>query len=41
MKAAPFEYCPVGSVEEAVALLAEDEGAKVLAGGQSLVPLMA
>ncbi|HZV52877.1 MAG TPA: xanthine dehydrogenase family protein subunit M [Candidatus Dormibacteraeota bacterium] len=41
MKAAPFEYCPAASLDEAVALLAGDEDAKVLAGGQSLVPLMA
>lgn len=41
MKPAPFEYRTVGSVEEAVNLLAEHgEEAKVIAGGQSLVPLM-
>ncbi len=42
MKPAPFEYVRAGSVEEAVDALAEaGEGAKVLAGGQSLVPLLA
>jgi len=36
-----FEYVAVGTVEEAVGLLAEHrEEAKVLAGGQSLVPLL-
>ncbi|MBO0702979.1 MAG: FAD binding domain-containing protein [Candidatus Dormibacteraeota bacterium] len=42
MKPAPFEYLRAGSVEEAVSALAESRGeAKVLAGGQSLVPLLA
>jgi CO/xanthine dehydrogenase FAD-binding subunit len=41
MKPAPFDYARPESVEEAVALLAEHGGeAKVLAGGQSLVPLL-
>jgi CO/xanthine dehydrogenase FAD-binding subunit len=41
MKPAPFEYFAPGSVEEAVAILARYDGeAKVLAGGQSLVPLL-
>ena len=42
MKCAPFEYVRAGSVEEAVATLGQagDEG-KVLAGGQSLVPVLA
>ena len=41
MKPAPFEYhCP-RTVDEGTALLAEyGDDAKVLAGGQSLVPLM-
>lgn len=41
MKPAPFEYVAPGTVEEAVALLAQhgDEG-KLLSGGQSLVPLL-
>src|SRR5579875_3411800 len=41
MKPAPFEYHAPRSVEEALALLAQyGDEAKVLAGGQSLVPLM-
>ena len=41
MKPPPFEYSAAGSVEEAVDLLAEHgEDAKVLAGGQSLIPLL-
>ena len=41
MKASAFEYVRVSSVEEAVAQLAElGDEAKVLAGGQSLVPLL-
>jgi carbon-monoxide dehydrogenase medium subunit len=42
VKPAAFEYLAPRSVEEAVALLAErGEDAKVIAGGQSLVPMMA
>jgi CO/xanthine dehydrogenase FAD-binding subunit len=41
MKPPRFEYLAPGSLEEALALLAEHgDGAKVLAGGQSLVPLL-
>ena len=36
---AAFDYRRAGTVDEALALLADD-GAKVLAGGQSLLPLM-
>jgi carbon-monoxide dehydrogenase medium subunit len=39
VKPPPFEYVGAGSVEKAVAALAGGE-AKVLAGGQSLVPLL-
>ena len=39
MKPAPFEYVVARSVEEALEALAE-EGARVLAGGQSLMPLL-
>jgi carbon-monoxide dehydrogenase medium subunit len=39
VKPAPFDYHRAGSTEEAVRLLAQT-GGKVLAGGQSLVPLM-
>jgi len=42
MKAAPFEYTRAGSLAEACALLSEHGGdAKLIAGGQSLVPMMA
>ena len=42
MKPAPFEYHAPQTVEEALSLLAErGEDAKVLAGGQSLVPMLA
>jgi carbon-monoxide dehydrogenase medium subunit len=41
VKPPPFEYHAATSVDEAVALLAEyGDDAKVLAGGQSLVPLL-
>jgi carbon-monoxide dehydrogenase medium subunit len=40
VKPAPFGYHRPGSVTEAVAALVDDPGAKVLAGGQSLVPLL-
>src|SRR2546428_3671138 len=41
MKPAPFEYLAPRTVPEAVSLLARHgEEAKLLAGGQSLVPLM-
>ena len=41
MKPAPFDYVRPESVEEAVALLANRAGdAKILAGGQSLAPLL-
>jgi carbon-monoxide dehydrogenase medium subunit/6-hydroxypseudooxynicotine dehydrogenase subunit alpha len=38
MKPPPFEYVRAGSVDEAVAAL--DEDAKILAGGQSLLPAL-
>ena len=37
---APFEYERAGSVDEAIALLDQNEDAKILAGGHSLLPLM-
>ena len=41
VKPAPFSYYRTRSVPETVALLAElGDGAKILAGGQSLVPMM-
>ena len=42
MKLPPFEYACPSSLSEAVALLAAHDGeAKAIAGGQSLVPMMA
>lgn len=41
MKVPPVDYVRVLSVEEAVDALGSDEDAKVLAGGQSLIPLLA
>jgi carbon-monoxide dehydrogenase medium subunit len=42
MKPAPFEYAAPATVEEAVALLAANSGAaKLIAGGQSLMPVLA
>ncbi len=40
MKAAPFDYVRPGTVEDVVTELARD-GSKVIAGGQSLVPVLA
>lgn len=40
MKPAPFAYRRPATLPEAVATLSGDPGAKVLAGGQSLVPLL-
>jgi carbon-monoxide dehydrogenase medium subunit len=37
---AAFGYTRAGSVDEALAILASDDGVKVIAGGQSLLPLM-
>src|SRR6188768_1141205 len=41
MKAAAFEYSRPADIDEACALLAADDSARVIAGGQTLVPLMA
>jgi CO/xanthine dehydrogenase FAD-binding subunit len=42
LKSPPFEYVRAGSIEEACALLAQHgDDAKLIAGGQSLVPMMA
>src|SRR5579862_2389521 len=41
MKFPAFAYAAPTTVDEAVALLAEDEDARPLAGGQSLLPIMA
>jgi carbon-monoxide dehydrogenase medium subunit len=37
---APFDYARPATLDEAVQILASDEDAKVLAGGQSLIPLL-
>jgi carbon-monoxide dehydrogenase medium subunit len=37
---APFDYHRAGSVEEAIELLGRIDGAKLLAGGHSLLPMM-
>ena len=41
MKTAPFEYSRAGDIDEACALLSADDGARAIAGGQTLVPMMA
>jgi carbon-monoxide dehydrogenase medium subunit len=41
MKPAAFEYSRPADIDEVCALLAADDGARVIAGGQTLVPLMA
>ena len=41
MKAAAFAYSRPAGLDEACALLAGDDSARVIAGGQTLVPLMA
>jgi aerobic carbon-monoxide dehydrogenase medium subunit len=40
VKPAPFAYHRPASLDEALTLLAEDDDAKPLAGGQSLVPML-
>ena len=41
MKSAPFDYHRPDNIDEACAILAGDEDARIIAGGQSLVPMMA
>jgi CO/xanthine dehydrogenase FAD-binding subunit len=41
VKTAPFDYVRADTVDEAVAALADGDDARILAGGQSLVPIMA
>lgn len=41
MKMPQFDYACPASLDEAVHLLASNEGAKILAGGQSLLPMLA
>src|SRR6478672_11954174 len=40
MKPPPFEYHDPSTVEDAVALLGRLDNAKILAGGQSLMPML-
>ena len=40
MKPPPFTYHDPRSIDDAVALLAEKDNAKILAGGQSLMPML-
>lgn len=41
MKAAPFEYVRPENLAEAIAILSQDEDARPISGGQTLVPMMA
>lgn len=41
MKPAPFEYVRPNSVAEACEMLAGDEDARIIAGGQTLIPMLA
>src|SRR5664279_6058249 len=41
MKPAPFDYVRPGSLAEACELLAGDDDARLIAGGQTLVPMLA
>jgi CO/xanthine dehydrogenase FAD-binding subunit len=41
MKPAPFDYVRPGSLVEACAMLADDDDARLIAGGQTLVPMLA
>jgi CO/xanthine dehydrogenase FAD-binding subunit len=41
MKPVPFDYVRPNSVAEACAILSGDDGAQIIAGGQTLVPLLA
>ena len=41
MKPAPFDYVRPDTLAQACALLADDEDARVIAGGQTLVPMLA
>ena len=41
MKPAPFEYARPGSLAKACEILAADEDARIIAGGQTLIPMLA
>ncbi len=40
MKPPPFDYVAATSVEEALALLSDERDSRILAGGQSLIPIL-
>src|ERR1044072_6662150 len=40
MISAPFDYARASTLDEALSLLAQNEDAKILAGGHSLIPAM-
>ena len=40
MKPTPFNYLNATSVDEATELLSKNSNSKIIAGGQSLVPMM-
>ncbi len=41
MKPAPFDYVRPASLAEACEVLAGDEDARIIAGGQTLIPMLA
>ena len=41
MKPAPFDYVRPGSLADVCELLADDDDARLIAGGQTLVPMLA
>ena len=41
MKAAPFDYIRPATIDDACACLASHPDARIIAGGQSLVPMLA
>ncbi len=41
MKMPKFDYAAPASLDEAIRILADNEGSKVLSGGQSLLPILA
>jgi aerobic carbon-monoxide dehydrogenase medium subunit len=41
MKLPQFEYSCPHTIEEAISLLAKNDGAKIISGGQSLIPILA
>ena len=41
MKPVPFEYFRPETIEEVCHLLMEDDSARIIAGGQTLIPMLA